>query len=84
MSPDEALSFCYYIQSQWSTVFSGIVSRAVTLEVLSTGVAGNYNGALQVVHTELHVYCIIVLFTKILAYYTGESLVIYAFESIWL
>lgn len=30
-------------------MFSGIVSRAMTLEVLSTGVAGNYNGALQVV-----------------------------------
>ena len=36
-------------QNQWSTVFSGIVSRAMTLEVLSTGVAGNYNGAFQVV-----------------------------------
>lgn len=36
-------------QNQWSTVFSGIVSRAMTMEVLSTGVAGNYNGALQVV-----------------------------------
>ncbi|KAL6272258.1 hypothetical protein ACE6H2_022950 [Prunus campanulata] len=33
--------------NQWSTVFSGIVSRVMTLEVLSTGVAGNYNGALQ-------------------------------------
>lgn len=31
-------------------MFSGIVSRAMTLEVLSTGVAGNYNGALQVVY----------------------------------
>ena len=30
-------------------MFSSIVSRAATLEVLSTGVAGNYNGALQVV-----------------------------------
>lgn len=30
-------------------MFAGIVSRAMTLEVLSTGVAGNYNGALQVV-----------------------------------
>lgn len=64
-------------------MFSGIVSRALTLEVLSTGVAGNYNGALQVVHTELHVYCIIVLFTKFLGYCIGEALVIYAFESIW-
>ncbi|KAF7823130.1 homeobox-leucine zipper protein HDG2 isoform X1 [Senna tora] len=33
--------------NQWSTIFSGIVSRAMTVEVLSTGVAGNYNGALQ-------------------------------------
>ncbi|KAL1345722.1 hypothetical protein AAHE18_08G137900 [Arachis hypogaea] len=41
--------------NQWSTVFSGIVSRAVTLEVLSTGVAGNYNGALQVMTAELQV-----------------------------
>ena len=45
-----SIDFSYdYIQNQWSTLFSGIVSRAMTLEVLSTGVAGNYNGALQVV-----------------------------------
>lgn len=30
-------------------MFSSIVSRASTHEVLSTGVAGSYNGALQVV-----------------------------------
>lgn len=39
------------LQNQWSSVFSSIVSRAMTMEVLSTGVAGNYNGALQVVRT---------------------------------
>ncbi|KAK1557283.1 hypothetical protein Q3G72_021701 [Acer saccharum] len=42
-------------QNQWSSVFCGIVSRAMTLEVLSTGVAGNYNGALQVVIWVKHV-----------------------------
>lgn len=42
---------CFDDQNQWSSVFSGIVSRAMTMEVLSTGVAGNYNGALQVVHS---------------------------------
>ncbi|KAF9626355.1 hypothetical protein IFM89_032409 [Coptis chinensis] len=41
--------------NQWSNMFSGVVSRAITLEVLSTGVAGNYNGALQVMTAELHV-----------------------------
>ncbi|MFS8025581.1 putative transcription factor & lipid binding HD-SAD family [Helianthus anomalus] len=41
--------------NQWSNVFSGIVSRAMTLEVLSTGVAGNYNGALQVMSAEFQV-----------------------------
>ncbi|KAL6562219.1 Homeobox-leucine zipper protein MERISTEM L1 [Orobanche gracilis] len=41
--------------NQWSNVFSSIVSRAVTLEVLSTGVAGNYNGALQVMTAEFQV-----------------------------
>ncbi|KAI8525158.1 hypothetical protein RHMOL_Rhmol13G0207100 [Rhododendron molle] len=41
--------------NQWTSVFSGIVSRAVTLEVLSTGVAGNYNGALQVMTAEFQV-----------------------------
>ncbi|XP_057962912.1 homeobox-leucine zipper protein MERISTEM L1-like [Malania oleifera] len=41
--------------NQWSSVFAGIVSRAVTLEVLSTGVAGNYNGALQVMTAEFQV-----------------------------
>lgn len=43
-------------------MFSSIVSRALTLEVLSTGVAGNYNGALQVViiyiYNESFVVCI--------------------------
>ncbi|XP_062195089.1 homeobox-leucine zipper protein ROC7-like [Phragmites australis] len=38
--------------NQWSTLFSSIVSRAGTLEVLSTGVAGNYNGALQLMSAE--------------------------------
>uniref|UniRef100_A0A7N0TU79 Uncharacterized protein n=1 Tax=Kalanchoe fedtschenkoi TaxID=63787 RepID=A0A7N0TU79_KALFE len=41
--------------NQWMTMFSGIVSRAMTLEVLSTGVAGNFNGALQVMTAELQV-----------------------------
>ncbi|KAK8992235.1 hypothetical protein V6N11_048324 [Hibiscus sabdariffa] len=41
--------------NQWSRVFCDIVSRGVTLEVLSTGVAGNYNGALQVVIWVEHV-----------------------------
>ncbi|KAA3483537.1 Homeobox-leucine zipper protein HDG2 [Gossypium australe] len=41
--------------NQWSTVFSGIVSKASTLDVLSTGVAGNYNGALQVMTAEFQV-----------------------------
>ncbi|KAF4394427.1 hypothetical protein G4B88_018577 [Cannabis sativa] len=41
--------------NQWSTVFSGIVSRAMALEVLSTGVAGNFNGALQVMTAEFQV-----------------------------
>ncbi|XP_043689446.1 homeobox-leucine zipper protein ROC2-like [Telopea speciosissima] len=41
--------------NQWVNVFSGIVSRGMTLEVLSTGVAGNYNGALQVMTAEFQV-----------------------------
>lgn len=41
--------------NQWATVFSGIVSRAMALEVLSTGVAGNFNGALQVMTAEFQV-----------------------------
>nr|CAB3488346.1 unnamed protein product [Digitaria exilis] len=41
--------------NQYASVFSSIVSRAVTLEVLSTGVAGNYNGALQVMSVEFQV-----------------------------
>ncbi|OIV95012.1 hypothetical protein TanjilG_22209 [Lupinus angustifolius] len=41
--------------NQWSNVFCGIVSRALTHEVLSTGVAGNYNGALQVMSAEFQV-----------------------------
>ncbi|KAK4711390.1 hypothetical protein R3W88_005903 [Solanum pinnatisectum] len=41
--------------NQWTTVFAGLVSKAMTLEVLSTGVAGNYNGALQVMTAEFQV-----------------------------
>ncbi|RCV35526.1 hypothetical protein SETIT_7G246700v2 [Setaria italica] len=41
--------------NQYATVFSSMVSRAATLEVLSTGVAGNYNGALQVMSVEFQV-----------------------------
>ncbi|XVE95955.1 hypothetical protein REPUB_Repub02eG0180100 [Reevesia pubescens] len=41
--------------NQWSSVFCGIVSRAMTLEVLSTRVAGNYNGALQVMTAKFQV-----------------------------
>ncbi|KAL5978362.1 Homeobox-leucine zipper protein roc2 [Asimina triloba] len=41
--------------NQWANVFSSIVSRALTAEVLSTGVAGNYNGALQVMSAEFQV-----------------------------
>ncbi|CAL0320908.1 unnamed protein product [Lupinus luteus] len=33
---------------QWSNMFCGIVSRASTIEFLSAGVNGNYNGALEV------------------------------------
>uniref|UniRef100_A0A0D3G0N6 Homeobox domain-containing protein n=1 Tax=Oryza barthii TaxID=65489 RepID=A0A0D3G0N6_9ORYZ len=43
------------LPNQYAAVFSNIVSRAVTLEVLSTGVAGNYNGALQVMSVEFQV-----------------------------
>ncbi|TKY51112.1 Homeobox-leucine zipper protein PROTODERMAL FACTOR 2 [Spatholobus suberectus] len=41
--------------NQWSNMFCGIVSRATTLEVLSTGVAGNLDGALQVMSAEFQV-----------------------------
>uniref|UniRef100_A0ACD5UU06 Uncharacterized protein n=1 Tax=Avena sativa TaxID=4498 RepID=A0ACD5UU06_AVESA len=41
--------------NQYATVFSSIVSRAATLEVLSTGVAGCYDGALQLMSVEFQV-----------------------------
>ncbi|CAN4078318.1 unnamed protein product [Withania somnifera] len=41
--------------NQWTSVFAGLVSKGLTLEVLSTGVAGNYNGALQVMTAEFQV-----------------------------
>lgn len=41
--------------NQWSNMFCGIVSKAATLEVLSTGVGGNYDGALQVMTAEFQV-----------------------------
>ncbi|KAK3121162.1 hypothetical protein QOZ80_8BG0647360 [Eleusine coracana subsp. coracana] len=41
--------------NRFASVFSSIVSRASTHEVLSTGVAGSYNGALQVMSMEFQV-----------------------------
>ncbi|CAN4094180.1 unnamed protein product [Withania somnifera] len=41
--------------NHWSSMFAGVVSRASTIEVLSTGVAGNYNGAMQVILAEFQV-----------------------------
>lgn len=41
--------------NQWSSVFSCIVSRAYTVEIFSTGVAGNLNGALQLMYAEFQV-----------------------------
>ncbi|XP_076941278.1 homeobox-leucine zipper protein PROTODERMAL FACTOR 2-like [Bidens hawaiensis] len=41
--------------NRWSNVFYGIVSRARTLEVLSTGVAGTFNGAMQVMTAEYQI-----------------------------
>ncbi|KAE9611663.1 putative transcription factor & lipid binding HD-SAD family [Lupinus albus] len=40
---------------QWSKVFCDIVSRAMTHEVLSPGMTGNYNGVLQVMSAEFQV-----------------------------
>ncbi|KAL2324361.1 hypothetical protein Fmac_023419 [Flemingia macrophylla] len=42
-------------QNQWANVFCGIVTRAMTLEVLSTGVISKYNGALHVMAAEFQV-----------------------------
>ncbi|KAL0542903.1 hypothetical protein IC582_017984 [Cucumis melo] len=41
--------------TQWSTVFCGIVSRASTVEILSPGLSGNFNGALHVMSAEFQV-----------------------------
>ncbi len=41
--------------SQWMEVFPCMVSRALTVDVLSTGVNGNRNGALQLMYAELQV-----------------------------
>ncbi|GJN39737.1 hypothetical protein PR202_gb28873 [Eleusine coracana subsp. coracana] len=38
--------------NQWRDLFSTIVSRASTLQAFSTAVAGNYNGALQLMSAE--------------------------------
>ncbi len=40
---------------QWMEMFPCMVSRALTVDVLSTGVAGNRNGALQLMYAELQV-----------------------------
>ncbi|KAF3663947.1 Homeobox-leucine zipper protein ROC2 [Capsicum annuum] len=41
--------------NHWSSLFANIVSRASTIDVLSTAVGGNYNGAMQVIFAEFQV-----------------------------
>lgn len=41
--------------NHWSSMFAGVVSRASTIDVITTGVAGNYNGAMQVILAEIQV-----------------------------
>ncbi|XP_024394838.1 homeobox-leucine zipper protein PROTODERMAL FACTOR 2 isoform X1 [Physcomitrium patens] len=41
--------------TQWMDMFPCMVSRALTVDVLSTGVTGNRNGALQLMYAELQV-----------------------------
>eukprot|EP00252_Welwitschia_mirabilis_P021489 TRINITY_DN5526_c0_g2_i2.p1 TRINITY_DN5526_c0_g2~~TRINITY_DN5526_c0_g2_i2.p1 ORF type:complete len:517 (-),score=10.45 TRINITY_DN5526_c0_g2_i2:49-1443(-) len=41
--------------NQWSSLFSSLVSRAFPVEVLSTGIPGNWDGALQVMYAEFQV-----------------------------
>ncbi|KAH7297113.1 hypothetical protein KP509_26G054200 [Ceratopteris richardii] len=41
--------------NQWVEMFPFIISRAQTREVLSAGIAGTYDGAIQLMHAELHV-----------------------------
>ncbi|KAL3631569.1 hypothetical protein CASFOL_024553 [Castilleja foliolosa] len=40
---------------QWSNVFSGVVSRANNVQVISSGVGGTYNESIQVINAEFHV-----------------------------
>ncbi|KAE9617346.1 putative transcription factor & lipid binding HD-SAD family [Lupinus albus] len=40
-------------QDQWSEIFPSAIARAVTLEIISTGIPGNKNGAMQVIHVEV-------------------------------
>ncbi|CAK8573750.1 unnamed protein product [Lathyrus sativus] len=41
--------------NQWSAMFSDIVSKAMTIEVLSLGVSGNYDGLVQVMSADFQV-----------------------------
>ncbi|KAL0311577.1 UNVERIFIED_CONTAM: Homeobox-leucine zipper protein PROTODERMAL FACTOR 2 [Sesamum angustifolium] len=43
------------LEEKWSNVFSGVVSRAKNMQVISSGVGENYNEALQVMNAEFHV-----------------------------
>ncbi|XP_057453033.1 homeobox-leucine zipper protein PROTODERMAL FACTOR 2-like [Lotus japonicus] len=51
MNPNNLIEILMDV-NQWSTVFPGIVSSAKTTEILSTGVGGNYDGALQAISAE--------------------------------
>ncbi|MCO5577087.1 hypothetical protein L7F22_030909 [Adiantum nelumboides] len=41
--------------NQWAEMFPSIVSRVQTIEVLSTGIAGTFDGAIQLLYAEFHV-----------------------------
>ena len=47
------------VQNRWAEMFPSIISRAEALEMLSTGVAGSYDGAIQLVYANyaIHLVC---------------------------
>lgn len=47
------------MQVQWQEMFSSIISRARVVEVLSMGVAGTYDGAIQLVSSQFDYFLLL-------------------------
>lgn len=50
-----------FVQNRWGEMFPGMIGKSYTLDVISSGMGGSINGALQLVHIFKLLSCFILI-----------------------